>query len=85
MMCTMHIAMGHGPWLQGFDDVVDHSRITLCQAWESRGFMNHKLQTIECHCALKGYIAYDVSLHYATCKFRSSLVHNCHQSLPKSN
>jgi hypothetical protein len=57
MMCIVHIAMGHGhgPWLQGFDDLVNCSRITPCQAWELRGFMDHELQSIECHCALKGY------------------------------
>jgi hypothetical protein len=55
MMCIVQIAMEHGPWLQGFDDLVDRSRIKLCQAWELRGFRNHELQSIECHCALKGY------------------------------
>jgi hypothetical protein len=51
----VHCAHSNGSWLQGFDDIVNRSRITLCQAWELRGFMNHELQSIECHCTLKGY------------------------------
>jgi hypothetical protein len=51
----VHSVHCDGPWLQGFDDLVDHSRIKLHQAWESKGFRNHELQSIECHCALKGY------------------------------
>jgi hypothetical protein len=55
MMCRVRAPMEHEPWLQGFEDLVDHSRIMLRQASELRGFRNHKLQSIECHCALKGY------------------------------
>jgi hypothetical protein len=32
MMCRVHAAMEHEPWLQGFEDLVDRSRIMLCHA-----------------------------------------------------
>jgi hypothetical protein len=53
MMCT--VQWGHGPWLQGFEDLIYHSRIMLHQAWESGGFMNRNLQSVKCHCTLEGY------------------------------
>jgi hypothetical protein len=37
----VHSAMGHGPWLQGFDDLIYCSRIMLHQAWELGRFRNH--------------------------------------------
>jgi hypothetical protein len=35
----VHSAMGHVPWLQGFDDLIYHSRIMLCRAWELGRFL----------------------------------------------
>ncbi len=63
----VHSAMGHGPWLQRFDDLIYHSRIMLCQAWELGRFRNCNLQSIECHCTLKGYSLWCViTLHNLT-------------------
>jgi hypothetical protein len=39
----VHNAMGHGPWLQRFDDLIYHLRIMLRQAWELGGFRDCNL------------------------------------------